>query len=74
MGDGATPSNSARVAAQWTYDAYGSVLSADHLAPHAFLHCGHKGLFFDRLDVGVADTAIPGAAALETPRLVPFAQ
>jgi hypothetical protein len=38
----------ATVAAQWTYDAYGSVLSADHLAAHPFMHAGHKGLFFDR--------------------------
>ena len=61
------------VAAQWTYDAYGSVLSADHLSAHPFMHAGHKGLFFDRLDVGVADQAVPGAGAQETPRLVPFA-
>lgn len=61
------------VAAQWTYDAYGSVVSADHLSPHPFMHAGHKGLFLDRLDVGVADSAVPGAEALESPRLVPFA-
>ena len=64
------------VAAQWTYDAYGSVFSADHLTPHPFMHAGHKGLFFDRLDVGVAD-AVPGSGggvgASQSPRLVPFA-
>ncbi len=68
------------VAAQWTYDAYGSVFSADHLSPHPFMHAGHKGLFFDRLDVGVADAAVQGAGGGvgaagggESPRLVPFA-
>jgi hypothetical protein len=72
-------------AAQWTYDAYGSVLSADHLAAHPFMHAGHKGLFFDRLDVGVADTGVPGTPPpgagaggpmgliRETPRLAPLA-
>ena len=68
--------SAAFVAAQWTYDAYGSVFSADHLSPHPFMHAGHKGLFFDRLDVGVADAA-PGSGggvgAAESPRLVPFA-
>ncbi len=61
------------VAAQWTYDAYGAVVSADHLAAHPFMRAGHKGLFFERLDVGAADPAVPGAAAMESPRLVPFA-
>ncbi|MFN7022031.1 MAG: hypothetical protein ACK4WH_11985, partial [Phycisphaerales bacterium] len=68
-----TVSGAPFVAAQWTYDAYGSVVSADHLSAHPFMHAGHKGLFFDRLDVGVADQAVPGAGAQETPRLVPFA-
>ena len=61
------------VAAQWTYDAYGAVLSADHLAAHPFMHCGHKGLFFDRMEVGIAETSAPGSSAMETPRLIPFA-
>ncbi|MCE7974373.1 MAG: hypothetical protein DYG92_08660 [Leptolyngbya sp. PLA1] len=68
-----TVSGAPFVAAQWTYDAYGSVVSADHLSAHPFMHAGHKGLFFDRLDVGVADPAVPGGGAMETPRLVPFA-
>ena len=68
-----TVSGAPFVAAQWTYDAYGAVVSADHLSAHPFMHAGHKGLFFDRLDVGVADPAVPGAGAQETPRLVPFA-
>jgi hypothetical protein len=38
----------ARVVSQITYDPYGRVLSHEHLHPHAFLHAGHKGLFFDR--------------------------
>jgi len=59
----------ARVVGQWTYDAYGAVLSADHLHAMAHRHLGHKGLFVDRLDAGiVTDTGGP-----ESPRLVPFA-
>jgi hypothetical protein len=57
----------AQVAAQWTYDAYGSALTAESLAPHPPMHCGHKGLFLDRLDAGVA------AGTAEIPRLVPYA-
>ncbi|MCL4742680.1 MAG: hypothetical protein KJZ54_10810 [Phycisphaerales bacterium] len=55
----------ARVVAQWTYDAYGAVLTAEHLDGYtldAAPHLGHKGLFFDRLD-----------ASVTAPRLVPFA-
>lgn len=55
-----------RVAAQFTFDAYGDVLTADHLHAHAHLRCGHKGLFVDRLDVGVVTTS-----GVEQPRLVP---
>jgi hypothetical protein len=75
-GTGAT----ARVVAQQRYDAYGQVTSADHLHPHPFLSVGHKGLFYDRFDRGVADRNAPGAcvppgsSAYETPRLVPFAR
>ncbi|MBC7834876.1 MAG: hypothetical protein H7Y88_07225, partial [Phycisphaerales bacterium] len=78
---GAQPQNyAARVVAQQRYDAYGQVLSADHLYPHAFLAVGHKGLFSDRLDRGVSDEAAMGTAkppsstTSETPRLVPFAR
>ena len=42
----------ARVLAQWTYDAYGSVLTAEYPVLGAQpppLRIGHKGLFFDRL-------------------------
>jgi len=66
---GSYGSAGARVAAQWTYDAYGSVHSADHLHAHPFNRVGHKGLFFDRLDTGVADSA----TWMERPRLVPYA-
>ncbi len=62
------------VAAQWTWDAYGNVFSADHIAPHPFMSVGHKGLFVERLDVGVADASVPGSQVGDTPRLVPFAQ
>jgi hypothetical protein len=68
---------------QWTYDAYGNVLSADHIHPHAYTRVGHKGLIFERLDVGVADHGEQGAMTpgmfighptceFDTPRLVPF--
>jgi hypothetical protein len=60
--------------AQWTWDAYGNVFSADHIAPHPFMSVGHKGLFVERLDVGVADASVSGSQLAETPRLVPFAQ
>jgi hypothetical protein len=61
----------------------GLVLAADHLYNHAYLSVGHKGLFFERLDRGVADAAAPGASPgplasdgspVDTPRLVPFAR
>jgi hypothetical protein len=61
------------------------VLSADHLHPHAYTRVGHKGLIFDRLDVGVADRGDNGtftagqfvghpACDFDTPRIVPFAR
>ena len=77
---GVTGQAYARVAAQMRYDAYGQVLSADYLLPHVFLAAGHKGLFFDRLDRGVADPLAPGTVTppggftTETPRLIPFAR
>lgn len=52
----------ARVVGQWTYDAYGDVLSAEYLGSFAYPHLGHKGLFVARLD-----------ATPTSPRLVPFA-
>lgn len=42
-----------RVVQQLTYDAYGEALTSSTLQPHPVLRCGHKGLFVDRLDVGV---------------------
>lgn len=58
----------ARVVGQWTYDPYGAVLSADHLHSMALPHLGHKGLFLDRLDVGI----VTGYGGAESPRLVPY--
>jgi hypothetical protein len=63
--------------AQWTYDAYGAVISADHLLPHPMNKVGHKGLFAERLDVGVADATVQGSMVhggigVETPKLAPF--
>jgi len=55
------------VIAQWRYDAYGAVLSAEEFSPAPRLHLGHKGLFLDRLDVGV------GSSSSEPPRLAPYA-
>ena len=63
----------ARVVAQWTYDAYGDVLSADYFAPHATCDIGHKGLFVDRLDMQQALQA--GNYTTDTPpKLVPYSQ
>lgn len=60
----------ARVVSQWTYDSYGAPLSTDRLGGHADLYAGHKGLFVDRLDTGVANiVGGPGR-----PRIVPFAK
>lgn len=63
------PNDEARVVGQWTYDAYGAVLSADHLHAMALPHLGHKGLFLDRLDVGI----VTGYGGAESTRLVPYA-
>ena len=58
-----------RVAAQFVYDAYGAVLSAEHFYAHPYLHAGHKGLFIERLDQPNVDTS----TMTEIPRLVPLA-
>lgn len=81
--DAGASGGTARVVGQWVYDAYGNVMSADHLYPHAYSHVGHKGLFIDRLDVGVADHGEdsefePGmfvghaSCEFDVPRVVPF--
>lgn len=57
------PGGIARVCAQWTYDAYGGVMSADHLHAFSVPKFGHKGLFVDRID----------AYATTIPQLIPFA-
>lgn len=61
-------SGTARVAGQWTYDAYGNVIFAEHLVSHQPLHCGHKAAFVERLDVGVYSSS-----SSENHRLIPFA-
>lgn len=58
--------NEAWVVRQWTYDAYGAILSADHIGLSMETHVGHKGLFMDRLDVAM------GYGDQESPRLVPY--
>ncbi len=62
------PGQKARVVGQWRYDAYGAATASEHLAWFPQVHCGHKALFFDRLDVGVADSQ-----GNEPPRLIPYA-
>jgi hypothetical protein len=74
---GPGPNAVALVAGQWTYDAYGAVISADHLLPHPMNKVGHKGLFAERLDVGVADATVQGSmvsggVGVETPKLTAF--
>src|SRR5690606_24884853 len=44
-----------------------AVLMADHVYAHAPMHCGHKGLFLDRLDAPAVEQD-----GTEVPRLVPF--
>ena len=64
---------SPRVVAQWTWDAYGNVISADYLHPHPFVRLGHKGLFAERLDADLlVDDGNSGYE--ENPRAVPYAQ
>ncbi|MBX3378439.1 MAG: hypothetical protein KF678_15705, partial [Phycisphaeraceae bacterium] len=50
-----------------TYDAYGEALTSTTLHPHPVLRCGHKGLFVDRLDLGVMSSSL-----IEHERIVPF--
>jgi YD repeat-containing protein len=66
--DRGAPGGAGRVVAQWTWDAYGQAVTATHLHAHALIRCGHKALFVDRLDVGVASST-----GSEQPRIVPFA-
>jgi len=68
LGGGDAGGGHARVVAQWTWDAYGDPVSADHIHPFTLPRLGHKGLFLDRLDVGV------DSGGAELPRLVPFAR
>lgn len=60
---------SARLAGEWTYDAYGNAVTA--ASHHAFAEprLGHKGLFIERLDGGVIDPA----TGYEIPKLEPGA-
>jgi len=64
------------VVAQYTFDPYGSVVSAEHLLAHsgAHLSIGHKGLFTDRLDIGVVAFNADTGAYEDAPQLVPYAR
>ena len=74
MCDLAGPGGTARVVKSWQYDAYGQCLRAtDVVTPTSqysipINRIGHKGLFMDRLDVGLAN---PSTYA-DNPRLAPF--
>jgi len=70
----AGPDAASMVAAQWTYDAYGKVVTADHLSAHAFAHLGSKGLFVDRLDGAVTGEGMAGSGGGEAPRLAVFGE
>ena len=61
-----------RLAAEWRYDAYGSVHWSRIHGPHPVLTCGHRGVFFDRLDEPVirfAAEAASGDAVSAAPAL-----
>ena len=61
-----------RVAWQGAYDAYGQVIAARTIVPHPPLRAGHKGLFAERLDGGVAWlTGVPTLGDLDRGRLEP---
>jgi hypothetical protein len=62
-----TNAGKGRVVQQLTYDAYGEALTMASLHPHPVLRCGHKGLFVDRLDIGVMSSNF-----VEFERIVPF--
>ena len=49
------------LAAEWRYDAYGSVNWSRVHGPHPVLACGHRGVFFDRLDEPVIRFAAEAA-------------
>jgi hypothetical protein len=61
-----------RVAWQGAYDAYGQVIAARTIVSHPPLRAGHKGLFAERLDGGVAWlTGVPTLGDLDRGRLEP---
>ncbi|MFN0011305.1 MAG: hypothetical protein ACKVS8_06640 [Phycisphaerales bacterium] len=58
---GPATTSTGRVVQQFTYDAYGAVLAAEQVVddPNVVipnLRVGHKGLFADRLDVGITNS------------------
>jgi len=57
-------SGTAAVLGQWTYDAYGAVLTADQIYAFPHLHLGHKAMFLDRLDAGVLASGVEVLHAL----------
>ncbi|MFN7375246.1 MAG: hypothetical protein ACK5VC_06620 [bacterium] len=68
----ATVGMPSRVAWQGAYDAYGQVIAARSIVSHPPLRAGHKGLFAERLDGGVAWlTGTPTLGDLDRGRLEP---
>jgi hypothetical protein len=60
-GTGTPSTSTARLCAQFCYDAYGALFSIQGLHPYPDPRTGHKGLHLDRLDAGVANP-LTGAA------------
>ncbi|MFN7375575.1 MAG: hypothetical protein ACK54T_05220 [bacterium] len=68
----ATVGTPSRVAWQGAYDAYGQVIAARSIVSHPPLRAGHKGLFAERLDGGVATLGgTPSLGDLDRGRLEP---
>ena len=56
------------LAAEWRYDEYGSVHWSRIHGPHPVLACGHRGVFFDRLNEPVIRFAAEAAWFCEIDR------
>lgn len=59
-----------RVAAQWTYEPYGQVITAESIHSHPALRMAHKGLFVDRLDLAT----LQASSGVEPAMLMPLSK